>query len=129
MRLGARGGPFTTIEGTQVIPVDSKVAAVTSTSSNAAQQDWFLTFEVKAMTLWRGDILWSSRYAPDYSENESSWNANLFPAGQFDAATTLRSVDGFIYAQIGRRLYRYRFATSQGQRPSLELCCARVDLS
>jgi outer membrane protein assembly factor BamB len=123
VRLGPHGG-LREIVGDQawrVLDVRIPYAVIAGDWTMEEVQDRFLTIDVERVDLRDGRILGQYHYEPDYDANVALYKTNAF-AGQgeyTDFPPRLRADGDWLYVALANKLYRYRLAAAERQRPLL----------
>lgn len=116
LHTGPRGGFVARFGAAEVLTVQSPFAVVTSETYGDIQ-DQFLTFGVLTVDLRNGAVKSERHFEPDYDTNHAA-GERLIPPGTVSGGR-LHAEGRWLYAVIGRNIYRYNLQGPQNQRPLL----------
>jgi hypothetical protein len=118
--LGRRGGPRADLGAAAAIAAVEPPLVVLSSGDGAEMEDHFLTFDVRVADVRDGKTKTRLHFAPDYAANAAYLRDHRAEiAGQAESAGSVREENGWIFALVIDKLYRYRLDGGEAQRPDL----------
>jgi outer membrane protein assembly factor BamB len=117
VQLGSGGGARAEVAGAwQTLDVRGRIA-VFGMEAIEPIEDHFLTSDIAVADLRTGALRARYHFEPDYDENYRLWEHGWFPPGSSSQAGAADALS--IYVAVNTKLYRYRYADPDAQRPLL----------